>query len=151
MVEGLKEDVTADMPRHKIVLRRHVAPQWVRSFSAFSARSERVSRWNLPQNVTVRRTRRLQPRKKLQNTKKWTILGAIARLWTKALTSTGLLKKGLIAGAKAINSHIGKKLIDRAIKHLPELHQLGTSKIKKRRQKSTGIWSSLLRCSRSTK
>ena len=68
---------------------------------------------------------------KKRNTQKGgNLLGTIARLGTEALTSTGLLKKGLSAGAKAINSDIGKKLIDEGIKHAPELYRLGTSRIR---------------------
>ena len=46
------------------------------------------------------------------------------------MTSTGLLKKGLDIGSKAISSEIGKKIIDEGIKHAPDLHKFGTSKIK---------------------
>ena len=68
--------------------------------------------------------------KKPKTQKGGNLLGTIARLGTEALTSTCLLKKGLSAGAKAINSDIGKKLIDEGIKHAPELYRLGTSKIR---------------------
>ena len=68
--------------------------------------------------------------KKPKTQKGGNLLGTIARLGTEALTSTCLLKKGLSAGAKAINSDIGKKLIDEGIKHAPELYRLGTSRIR---------------------
>ena len=38
-------------------------------------------------------------------------------------------------GSKAINSGLGKKLIDEGIKHAPELYKLGTSKIKNKNVK----------------
>ena len=38
-------------------------------------------------------------------------------------------QKGLGVGVKAINSDIGKKLVDEGIKHAPELYRLGRSKI----------------------
>ena len=53
----------------------------------------------------------------------------IARLGTKALTSTWLLRKGVGVGARAIISEVRKKLVDEGIKHAPELYCLGTSKI----------------------
>lgn len=58
------------------------------------------------------------------------LLGTIAKLGTKALTSTGILKKGMGVGVRALNSEIGKKLVDEGIKHAPELYRIGTSKIK---------------------
>ena len=41
-----------------------------------------------------------------------------------------LFKKGLDVGSRAITSEIGKKQIDKVIKHTPELYKIGTSKIK---------------------
>ena len=58
------------------------------------------------------------------------VFGNIAMLGAKALTSTAILKKGLGIGVKALNSELGKKLVDEGIKHAPELYTLGTSKTK---------------------
>ena len=74
--------------------------------------------------------RQVGPRKKCKTKKGGNLLGKIARLGTKTLTSTGLLKKGLSAGAEPINSDIVKNLVNEGIKHFPELYRLGTSKIK---------------------
>ena len=67
------------------------------------------------------------------------ILGIIAKLGTKlgtkSLTCTGLLRKRLDVGVKAINSEVGKKLVNKRIKHAPELYRLGTSKIKNKNVK----------------
>ena len=52
------------------------------------------------------------------------------KLGSKALTSTGLLKRGLDVGATALNSEFGKKLVDEGIKHAPEQYKFGTLKIK---------------------
>ena len=41
-----------------------------------------------------------------------------------------LFKKGLDVGLRAVTSEIGQKLIDKGIKHAPELYKIGTSKIK---------------------
>ena len=128
MVEGLKEDAANDMPRQKIVLRRHVTPPRVKlpNRQPFLARYERVSRRNLPRNVTVRWTRRIVSRKKCKTQTVGNLLGTIGSLGTKVLTTTGLLKKGLSAGAKAINSDPGKKLLDKRIKHAAEFCRLQT-------------------------
>ena len=96
-----------------------------------------MSRRNLPRNVTVKRTRQIGPRnKRRRKTQKGgNLLGTLAKLGTKALTSRRLLKKGLGVGVKTLNSDIGKKLVDEGIKHAPELYRLGTSKIKNKNVK----------------
>ena len=101
VVKGLGEDVATYMPRRKIVLRRSVTPQRVRlpSGQSILARYERVSRWNLPQNVTVKRTTQIGPRSRRGHKKQagGNILGTIAKLGTKpgakALDFTAFLKK----------------------------------------------------------
>ena len=69
-----------------------------------------MSRQNLPYNLTVKQTRQIGPtNKRRHKTQKGrNLLGTLAKLGTKALTSTGLLKKGLGVGVKALNSDIGK-------------------------------------------
>ena len=127
------------MPKQKIILRRRVTPQRVRlpNGQSFLARYERVNRRDLPRNVTVKRTRQIGPRnKRRRKTQKGgNLLGTLAKLGKKALTSTRLLKKGLGVGVKALNSDIGKKLVDEGIKHAPELYRLGISKIKNKNVK----------------
>ena len=53
----------------------------------------------------------------------------------RALTLTGLPKRGISIGAKALNSVLGKRLMDDGIKHTPELCKFGTSKIKNKNLK----------------
>ena len=110
------------MRNQKIILRRCVTPQTVRlpNGEFFVARYGRINRQNLPRNVTVRQTGPQNKRKRKTQTG-GSIFGTIARLGTKALTSTGLLRKGLGVGARAINSEVGKKLVDEGIKYAPEL------------------------------
>ena len=102
----------------KILLRWKVTPQRITlpDGRSFSARYERVSRKNLQSNVTIRRNRTIGPR--------W------QRKRKKILKSSGALAKGLNIGSSAVNSEIGKKLIDERIKRAPELYKLGTEKIK---------------------
>ena len=96
-------------------------PQWVRlpNGQSFLVRYERVSRRNLPCNVTVKWTIQIGPRNKRRHKtqKDRNLLGTLAKVGWKALTSTGLLKKELVVGVKALNSNIGKKLVDEGIKH----------------------------------
>ena len=101
----------------KILLRRKVTPQRITLPDgwSFSARYERVSRKNLLSNVTIRRNQTIGPR--------W------QRKHKKILKSSGALAKGLNIGSSAVNSEIGKKLIDERIKRAPELYKLGTEKI----------------------
>ena len=46
------------------------------------------------------------------------------------MLTSGTLAKGLDMGSKAINSEIGKKLIDEGIKHAPELYKYGNNRVK---------------------
>ena len=48
------------------------------------------------------------------------------------MLTLGALTKGLNIGSKAINSEIGKKLIDVEIKHTPELYKHGKSRVTKK-------------------
>ena len=131
------------MPKQKIVLRRRVTPQTVRlpNGQSFVARYKRVSRRNLPRKVIVRWTRQTGPQNRRVRKKQTggNILGTIAKLGTKLgtkpLTCTDLLRKRLDVGVKAINSEVGKKLVNKRIKHAPELYRLGTSKIKNKNVK----------------
>ena len=52
-----------------------------------------------------------------------------------ALALTGLSKRRISIGAKALNSVLGKKLMDEGIKDTPELCKFGTSKIKNKNLK----------------
>ena len=106
---------------NKKLLRRHVMLQRVRlpNRQSFLAMYKRVSRRNLPRSGTVKQTRQIGPRNKrrLKTQKGRNLFGTLAKLGTRALTSTGLFKKGLGVGVKALNSDIGKKLVHKGIKH----------------------------------
>ena len=113
-----------------MLFRRRVTPQRARlpNGQSLLGRYERVSRRNLPRSVTGRRTRRIRPRKNWKNKKGWKLFRDSSKVGPKAPASTVLLKKVLSLGAKAINSDIGKKLVDEWIKHAPGLYRLETSK-----------------------
>ena len=85
----------------------------------------------------MRRTRQIGPqnKRKCKTQIGGSIFGTIVRLGTKALISTGLLRKGLGVGARAINSEVGKELVNEGIKLAPELYRLGTSKIRNKNMK----------------
>ena len=82
-------------------------------------RYERVSRKNLPRNVTIKRAWQtgLRWQRKRKTQKGDSLLGNIVNSGTKELNSTGLLKKGLDIGLTETSSVIGKKIIDEGIKH----------------------------------
>ena len=121
----VEEDFAVGMTKQKIMLRRRITLQRVRlpNGQFFVARYERVSRRNLPRNVTVRRTRQIGPqnKRKRKTQTDGSVLGTIARLGVKALTSTGLLRKGLGVGARALNSEVRKKLVNEGIKNTPRI------------------------------
>ena len=103
---------TADMLRQKSLLRRHEKPQPV-TFSngqSFLARYEEVNRKNLSRNVIITRARQMGPRRrrKRKTQKSGSLLGNIVNLGASALTSTGLLKRGIVIGVKALNSDLRK-------------------------------------------
>ena len=85
----------------------------------------------------MRQTRQIGPqnKRKCKTQIGGSIFGTIVMLGTKALISTGLLRKGLGVGARAINSEVGKELINEGIKLAPELYCLGTSKIRNENMK----------------
>ena len=82
---------------------------WLPNGRSFLARYKRGSRRNLPRNMTTARTRQIGPRhqRKRRAQQGGSFLETIAKLGTKALTSTGILKKGLGVGVRALNSQIG--------------------------------------------
>ena len=98
--------------REKILLRWRVTPQRVQlpNGQSFLARNERVSRQNLPRNVTITRIKPIGPKKK--RTKKaqkgGSMLGQIAK-WGANLGAKTLFKKGVSTGSKVLSSSIGKK------------------------------------------
>ena len=81
------------MPRQKIVLRRRVTSQRVKlpNGQSFLARYGRGR--SLARNLTVRQTRGIGPRKRRKTQNDGSILWTMAKVGTKALTSSGLLKK----------------------------------------------------------
>ena len=109
----VEDDTDADMPKQKILLRRRTTPQRVRlpNGQSFLASYERASGRNLPRNVKITRTRQTGPGnlRKQRAHRGGSLFGTIAKLSTKALTSTGILKKGMGVGVRTLNSEIGKK------------------------------------------
>ena len=77
---------------------------------SFVARYERVTRKNLPRNITINKTRttgqRQQRKRKMQQEVR--VLVNVFNLGKNLLTS-GTLKNGFDFGSKAISSEIGKK------------------------------------------
>ena len=118
------------MYREKVLLRWKVTPRRVTlpNRRSFVARYERVSRKNLPSNVTIRRNQAigLRRQRKRKTQKGARLLGNVLSLGKNLLTSE-TLTKGLNKGSRAINSGIGKKLINEGIKHAPELYKYGKS------------------------
>ena len=135
--------------REKIVLGRRAVPKRVRlpDGTSFVARYERISRSSLPGNIRVARTRTVGPRnRRAPRIKKKRVRFNLANTPTqdrarrikkkyrrlqlgKRLAST-IAKLGLTMGLKAVNSVLGKKLIDKIIERLPDIVKFGASKIK---------------------
>ena len=98
--------------REKILLRRRVTPQRVRlpNGQSFLAKYERVSRQNLPRNVTITQTKQVIPRnKRTRKAKKdGSMLGQLVK-WGAKLGAKTLFKKGVSKRSKALSFKIGKK------------------------------------------
>ena len=127
-----------DMYRNKILFRRKVTQKRVTlpDGRSFLARYERVSRRNLPSNVTIRGSRTIGPRRQRKHgTQQGTGIWGIVFNLGKNLLSSGALKEGLDIRWRAITSEIGKKVIDEGIKHAPELCNYDTKQIKNKNLK----------------
>ena len=119
---------------------------------SFLARYERISRKNLPANVTKKRPRTIGPRRQRKCRRKQGagILRSVFNLGKSLLTSS-VLRKVFDIGSSAVNSVIAKKkkiIIDEGIKHASKLYNYGTkkTKTKKKLKKSTRIGHCKLRC-----
>ena len=120
------------MLKQKISSRMCSTPQRVhlQNGQPFLAMYERVSRGNLPRNVTITRTRQIGPRsQRKQKQKEGSIFGNIAKLGAKVLTSAGILKKRTRCWRQSIKLRARKKA-GRGKKHAPQLYRLGTFKNK---------------------
>ena len=97
--------------RQNTLLRRPTTPQRILlpNGQSFLARYERVSRRNLPHNVTIKRTRQIgrKNRRTRKARKGGSVLGELAK-WGAKLGAKSLFKKGVSAGSKALNLEIGK-------------------------------------------
>ena len=136
--------------REKIVLGHRAVPKRVGlpNGTSFVARYERISWKSLPGNIRVTRTRTVGPRtRQAPRTKKKRVRFNLANTPTqdrarriknkkyrrlqsgRGLAST-IANLGLEMGSKAINSALGKKLIDKGIENIPNLVRYGSLKIK---------------------
>ena len=142
--------------KEKIVLKKRSASKIVKlpNGTTFTARYERISRKQLPSNIRVKKVRTVGPRNRnrgilsvgdanlLRN-----ILGrkkvrfnssaiALKRMRKNKRKQTGkglasnLANLGIRLGSQAINSTLGKKLINKATDSIPNVFKYGLSKIK---------------------
>ena len=129
----MKEKVTdADnLVRDKILLRQKVTPKraTLPDGRSFVGRYERVTRKNLPRNITINKTQTIGQRqqRKRKTQQKVVVLVNVFNLGKNLLTF-GTLKNGFDIGSKAISSEIGKKIIDEGIRHAPDLYNYGEKK-----------------------
>ena len=113
--------------------------------TSFVSRYKRISRKQLPGNIRVSRARTVDPRNKRKTKKnvRLTVANTLTQDRAKRIkkknlrrTQTGngladnLANLGISMSSKAINSAIGKKLIDKGIQNIPNIFKYGVSKIK---------------------
>ena len=150
--------------REKIVLRRRTTPKFVTlpDGTTFTARYQRISRKQLPRNIPVKKTRKIGARnrnkskmgpgptksarvnKKVRLTPSTSLCERLARTKRykaskKEQTGKGLAsdlaKIGINLGSQAINSNIGKKIINKGIDSIPNIFKYGVLKIKNKNVK----------------
>ena len=148
--EGEEDD------ERKIVLKRRIAPKVVTlpNGTTFTGRYERINRKSLPSNIKVKKVRKIGARNRNNGPLSVGDLSRLKKISTKRrvrfnLTSSALKKLrrrrraqtgsglasnlaslGLNMRSKAINSVLGKKLINKGIDSIPSVFKYGVSKIK---------------------
>lgn len=119
--------------RKKIVLKRKTTPKVVTltNGTTFTTRCERIRRKNLPTNIKVKKTRTIGPRtqrKKVRFTSSRSLRARRAQ--TGSGLASNLVTLELNLGSRAINSIVGKKLINKRIDIRPSLFKYRVLKIK---------------------
>ena len=149
--------------REKIVLRRRTFPKIVAlpNGTTFTARYERISKKRLPRNIRVKNARKIgsrnrnkskmgpgptiPPRKRIRfkaasstqdRARRMKIkYQKMARKQSGKELAENLAKIGLEMESKAINSSLGRKLINKGVDNIPNIIKYGVSKIKNKNLK----------------
>ena len=123
--------------RDKIVLRRRAGPKVVNlpDGRSFTAKYEKISRKQLPRNIRVKRARKIGLRRNNRRILLNLAAPALRKIMRKrrqAGSGLGgdLTKLEIEMGSKALNSSIGRKLINKWIDNIPNIFKFGASKIK---------------------
>ena len=130
------------MVKKNIILRKRRAPVQINlpNGRSFTSRWKRISRKQLPINIKVARNRAIGPRRQRKNKQMGRkIRNAAADNNVDFQVGSGmgstLLKTGVSLGSQAINSTIGKKLIDKGINSIPNIFRFGRKKVKNKKLK----------------
>ena len=128
--------------KKNIILRKRRAPVQINlpNGRSFTSRWKRISRKQLPINIKVARSRAIGPRRQRKNKQMGRkIRNAAADNNVDFQVGSGmgstLLKTGVSLGSQAINSTIGKKLIDKGINSIPNIFRFGRKKVKNKKLK----------------
>ena len=141
--------------REKVVLRRRTTPKVVTlpNGTTFTARYERISRKQLPINIDTKNVRKICPRRKnmdilslkdanksRKKTRRKKLRFNRSAIALKTMKKNkrkqsgkglgeNLVKMALDLGSRALNSSIGKKLINKGIDSVPNIFKYGVSKV----------------------
>ena len=140
------------MVNQTVILRKRAASKIVNlpNGRSFTSKWERISRKNLPINISVKRQRTIGPRKnnrmiylnlavpafkKIKARRKKEIVDRLGPVYDRINQSgkgiaSNLIKAGFDLGSKAIGSEFGKKLINKGIDNIPSIFKFEVSKIK---------------------
>ena len=109
---GTKKNIDVlDVARDKIVLRGQVNPKrkTLLDGRTFYTRYERVSRRNLPANVTIKRETAIEPRQQRKQKQGGSELFSSAFKLRSQLYKPSHIAKGIGNGLKVLNSALGKR------------------------------------------
>ena len=140
------------MVNQTVILRKRAASKIINlpNGRSFTSKWERISRKNLPINISVKRQRTIGPRKnnrmiylnlavpafkKIKARRKKEIVDRLGPVYDRINQSgkgiaSNLIKAGFDLGSKAIGSEFGKKLINKGIDNIPSIFKFEVSKIK---------------------
>ena len=135
------------MVKRHVILRERKAPVQINlpNGRSFTLRWERISRKQLLINIKVAKSRAVGPRRERKRIPKITLKRNKQMGWEirrdrrnnavdfqvgSGLIGNTLLKTGVSLGSQALNSAIGKKLIDKGINSVPNIFRFGRKKVK---------------------
>ena len=107
-------------------------------------RYKRVSRRNLPANVSVKRARVIGPNQQQKREQRGSgLLSSASKLGSRLFTP-GYITKDIDIGSTFLNSALGRNKIEEGIKEIPAIYNAGVKRIENEKIKKNRIWQTTL-------